>query len=73
MQLCSASELESLESLQEKGTVPSSLVSRPLEEEMLVGHMLGSALAQLAPREQTIFILYYQHEMNLKEIGRFLG
>ncbi|MGG7446199.1 sigma-70 family RNA polymerase sigma factor [Kosakonia oryzendophytica] len=73
LQLCSAGELESLESLQEKEPFPSSLVSRPLEEEMLVGHMLGSALAQLAPREQTIFILYYQHEMNLKEIGHFFG
>ena len=35
--------------------------------------MLQQALSQLSEKEQLILSMYYQHEMNLKEIALVLG
>ena len=34
---------------------------------------LAEAVSELDEREQLVFSLYYQDEMNLKEIGEILG
>jgi RNA polymerase sigma factor for flagellar operon FliA len=34
---------------------------------------LAEAIAQLEEREQMVLALYYEEEMNLKEIGEILG
>ena len=36
-------------------------------------HKLSDAVSELDEREQLVLSLYYQEEMNLKEIGEILG
>ncbi|RBC14293.1 sigma-70 family RNA polymerase sigma factor, partial [Xanthomonas oryzae] len=37
------------------------------------GRELGKAIGQLPEREQLVLSLYYEQELNLKEIGAVLG
>lgn len=37
------------------------------------GEELGKAIGQLPEREQLVLSLYYEQELNLKEIGAVLG
>ena len=71
--LNSASALESLDNLLESDVQTSALTSRSLEEELLAGYTLRSALRSLDNREQLILTLYYQHEMSLREIALVFG
>lgn len=67
-----ASSLESLDGLLGQEVHTRALDSRALEDEVIIGRTLRSALASLDEREQLILTLYYQHEMSLKEIALVL-
>lgn len=49
------------------------LAGRELEDQFVTQQMLQQALSQLSEKEQLILSMYYQHEMNLKEIALVLG
>jgi len=49
------------------------LQGRGLEEQVVNQHMLSRALKTLSAKEQQILYLYYQQDMNLKEIALVLG
>ncbi|WP_312950588.1 FliA/WhiG family RNA polymerase sigma factor [Superficieibacter sp.] len=49
------------------------LQGRKLEEQVMTQHMLSKALTQLSEKERHILSLYYQQDMNLKEISLVLG
>ncbi|ORM87257.1 RNA polymerase sigma factor FliA [Pantoea allii] len=67
-----AKSLESLDDLLSEDAIQNGLNSRPLEDEIIIGRTLRAALAELDEREQLILTLYYQQEMNLKEIALVL-
>lgn len=67
-----ASSLESLDTLLGNDIHTRALDSRALEDEVVVSRTLRHALASLDQREQLILMLYYQHEMSLKEIALVL-
>ncbi|ENH0124327.1 sigma-70 family RNA polymerase sigma factor, partial [Escherichia coli] len=67
---------ETLASLDEllNGEGPGILLAgRELEDQFVTQQMLQQALSQLSEKEQLILSMYYQHEMNLKEIALVLG
>ncbi|WP_312235067.1 FliA/WhiG family RNA polymerase sigma factor [Pseudescherichia sp.] len=68
-----ADALESLDALlsDRHGELP--LQGRGLEEQVVNQHMLSRALKTLSAKEQQILYLYYQQDMNLKEIALVLG
>ncbi|MBY6185897.1 RNA polymerase sigma factor FliA [Marinobacter hydrocarbonoclasticus] len=69
-----ASQAESLQSLDELLGAGASLEQEGNETERFQKHRtLASALAKLNQREQLVLSLYYQHELNLKEIALTLG
>lgn len=55
--------------------VPDSDTSTPVAEieETDLRHSLAEAIAHLSKREQLVMSLYYDEELNLKEIGAVLG
>ena len=66
-----AEAMQSLDELLEVGSHPTeqeSPISR-LEQERALGQVLG----QLNKRDQLLLTLYYQHELNMKEIALVLG
>lgn len=73
LDLESANTLASLDELlgDEHSVLP--LQGRRLEDEMVTQHMLSKALSTLKEKEQRILFLYYQQNMNLKEIALVLG
>lgn len=73
LQLEGAETLASLDELLgvEGHSIP--LAGRELEEQIITQQMLQHALSQLSEKEQLILSMYYQHEMNLKEIALVLG
>lgn len=70
---CQAEQVDSLDSLQEDGFESFGLYW-PSDEAQSARFKrdLSCALQQLPEREQTILSLYYEHEMNLKEIALVL-
>lgn len=68
-----ANTLASLDELlgDEHSVLP--LQGRKLEDQMITQHMLSKALTTLTEKEQQILFLYYQQDMNLKEIALVLG
>ncbi|MXC78915.1 sigma-70 family RNA polymerase sigma factor, partial [Escherichia coli] len=72
-QLEGAETLASLDELL-NGEGPGILLAgRELEDQFVTQQMLQQALSQLSEKEQLILSMYYQHEMNLKEIALVLG
>lgn len=49
------------------------LAGRELEDQFVTQQMLQHALSHSSEKEQLILSMYYQHEMNLKEIALVLG
>lgn len=68
-----AASLASLDELLAEDHSAVPLESRRLEELVITQHMLGKALTQLSEKEQQILFLYYQQDMNFKEIALVLG
>lgn len=68
-----ANTLASLDELlnTDQGTLP--FAGRKLEDQMITQHMLSKALGTLSEKEQQVLVLYYQQDMNLKEIALVLG
>lgn len=64
--------IESLDDLLQKGIEPGSERSSGFEERIHQERLLAQALARLNERERLILTLYYQHELNLKEIALVL-
>ncbi len=72
-QLEGAETLASLDELL-NGEGPGILLAgRELEDQFVTQQMLQQALSQLSEKEHLILSMYYQHEMNLKEIALVLG
>ncbi|MGL4859443.1 MAG: FliA/WhiG family RNA polymerase sigma factor [Enterobacteriaceae bacterium] len=68
--LDSARAMESLDTLLScDSSVLGTMEGRNLEDEVVVRDTLTHALASLDEREQMILTLYYQHELNMKEIA----
>ena len=66
---------QSIEELEDSGQVPTSPDAGP-EVEVESGEAskwLAQEIAQLPEREQLVLSLYYNDEMNLKEIGAIIG
>lgn len=72
-QLEGAETLASLDELLNGEGPCIPLVGRELEDQFVTQQMLQQALSQLSEKEQLILSMYYQHEMNLKEIALVLG
>lgn len=68
-----AASLASLDELLDGDHSAVPLESRRLEEQVINQHMLAKALTQLSEKEQQILFLYYQQDMNFKEIALVLG
>lgn len=64
--------IESLDDLLQKGLEPGSETANGFEEQLHQQRLLAQALARLTERERLILTLYYQHELNLKEIALVL-
>ncbi len=67
-----ADTLESLDALLNDRPDELQLQGRHLEEQIVTQHMLSRALQTLSAKEQQILYLYYQQDMNLKEIAQVL-
>lgn len=67
-----ADTLESLDALLSDRPGDLPLQGRRLEDQVVTQHMLSRALQTLSAKEQQILYLYYQQDMNLKEIARVL-
>lgn len=67
-----ADTLESLDALLNNRPDELQLQGRHLEEQIVTQHMLSRALQTLSAKEQQILYLYYQQDMNLKEIAQVL-
>ncbi|MEQ5834367.1 RNA polymerase sigma factor FliA [Marinobacter sp. NFXS9] len=71
--------LFSLDELNESGELPidneEAVPDRPFEELSAAGFQrsLAEAIAALPEREKLVLSLYYQEELNLKEIGAVIG
>lgn len=72
-QLEGAEALASLDELLGGESHVAHLEGRRLEEQIVTQDMLSHALQQLSEKEGLILSMYYQHEMNLKEIALVLG
>ncbi len=72
-QLEGAETLASLDELLNGEGPGIPLAGRELEDQFVTQQMLQYALSQLSEKEQLILSMYYQHEMNLKEIALVLG
>lgn len=72
-QLEGAETLASLDELLNGEGPGIPLAGRDLEDQFVTQQMLQHALSQLSEKEQLILSMYYQHEMNLKEIALVLG
>lgn len=68
-----ADTLESLDALLSDRPGELPLLGRRLEDQIVTQHMLSRALQTLSAKEQQILYLYYQQDMNLKEIALVLG
>ncbi|WP_318370555.1 FliA/WhiG family RNA polymerase sigma factor [Enterobacter sp.] len=68
-----ASTLASLDELLSDDHSGVSPVGRRLDEQVITAHMLSKALKTLNEKEQQILALYYQQDMNFKEIAQVLG
>lgn len=66
---------QSIEDLEESGQVPVSPDAGPEAEveSSKASAWLAEAISQLPEREQLVLSLYYNDEMNLKEIGAIIG
>lgn len=64
--------IESLDELLLNGTADNLHCVAGIEERVLNERLLAQALDHLDDRERLILTLYYQHELNLKEIGLVL-
>lgn len=74
----SRGQVLSLESrIEDQGELDTPASGGPTPQQMLersqFGAELGKAIAQLPEREQLVLSLYYEQELNLKEIGAVLG
>jgi RNA polymerase sigma factor for flagellar operon FliA len=65
--------VESLDELLQNGGDPGIERSSGFEEQLHRERLLTQALARLTERERLILTLYYQQELNLKEIALVLG
>ncbi|EFN7626815.1 FliA/WhiG family RNA polymerase sigma factor [Escherichia coli] len=72
-QLEGAETLASLDELLNGEGPGIPLAGRELEDQFVTQQMLQYALSQLSEKEQLILSMYYQYEMNLKEIALVLG
>ena len=65
----------SLVELEDSGHAPVSESASPEEEAEAVDtrEWLASEISELPEREQIVLSLYYNDEMNLKEIGAIIG
>lgn len=72
-QLESAQTLASLDELLSGEGRGAVLEGPGLEEQFVTQQMLSYALGQLSEKEGQVLTMYYQHEMNLKEIALVLG
>jgi RNA polymerase sigma factor for flagellar operon FliA len=68
----------SLESrIEDQGELDTPATGGPTPQQVLersqFGEELGKAIGQLPEREQLVLSLYYEQELNLKEIGAVLG
>lgn len=68
-----ANTLASLDELLSSDNSSLPLQGRKLEEQVITQHMLSKALTHLSEKERQILSLYYQQDMNLKEISLVLG
>ncbi|WP_222889806.1 sigma-70 family RNA polymerase sigma factor [Enterobacter sp. C2] len=68
-----ADTLDSLDALLSDRPGELPLQGRRLEDQIVTQHMLSRALQTLSAKEQQILYLYYQQDMNLKEIALVLG
>lgn len=68
-----ADTLDSLDALLSDRPGDLPLQGRRLEDQIVTQHMLSRALQTLSAKEQQILYLYYQQDMNLKEIAMVLG
>lgn len=64
--------VESLDELLQNGHEHSLARSEGFEERLHQQRLLTQALARLTERERLVLTLYYQHELNLKEIALVL-
>lgn len=64
--------VESLDELLQNGLEPDASCSSGFEEQLHHERLLAQALARLTERERLILTLYYQQELNLKEIALVL-
>ena len=72
-QLEGAETLASLDELLSGDMSVVTLEGRGLEEQIVTQEMLSHALRQLSEKEGLVLSMYYQHDMNLKEIALVLG
>ncbi len=72
-QLEGAETLASLDELLGGDSHSVPLEGRSLEEQIVTQEMLSVALSQLSEKESLVLSMYYQHDMNLKEIALVLG
>ncbi|EMF0716586.1 FliA/WhiG family RNA polymerase sigma factor [Citrobacter freundii] len=73
LQLEGAETLASLDELLSGEMPVAPLEGRGLEEQIVTQEMLSYALSQLSEKEGLVLSMYYQHDMNLKEIALVLG
>lgn len=78
MEDASRGHVLSLESrIEDQGELDTVAKGGPNPQQMLerreFGRELGKAIGQLPEREQLVLSLYYEQELNLKEIGAVLG
>lgn len=65
-------ELESLDDLLARGHEPGADPAPGVEAACITQDLLEQALGRLSERERLVLTLYYQHELNLKEIAAVL-
>lgn len=68
----SSEAIESLDELLQSGSGVFVLPGSSIEERFMAERLLEQALAQLSERERLVLMLYYQHELSLKEIALVL-
>lgn len=73
LQLENASVIASLNELLAEDPAAVSQTGRDLEQQFITQKMLSEALALLSEKESLVLSLYYQQDMNLKEIALTLG
>ena len=68
----SCEAIESLDELLQSGSGLFALPGSSIEECFIAERLLEQALATLSERERLVLMLYYQHELSLKEIALVL-